>query len=92
MFRLASKRHDQNEKLTICIDSVGGFCMGDSSLLDGRRKRFGREDYWYSNPVGDCRNVRNTYHIHACVDVEKSREILKGNLNKAFLNVGILKT
>jgi hypothetical protein len=26
--------------------------MGDSSLLGGRRKRFGREDYWYSNPVG----------------------------------------
>lgn len=92
MFRLISKGHGQNEKLAICVDSVGGFCMGDSSLLDGRGKYFGREDYWYSNPVGDGRNVRNTYHVHACVDVGKSREILKGNLNKAFLNVGILKT
>jgi len=51
--------------------------MGDSSLLDGRRKRFGREDYWYSNPVGDCRNVRNTYHIHACVDVGKAEKSSK---------------
>ena len=57
--------------------------MGNSSLFDGGGKHFGREDYWYSNPVGDGRNVHNTYHIHACIDVEKSQEILEGDLNKA---------
>ena len=55
--------------------------MGNSSLFDGRRKHFGREDYWYSNPVGDGGNVHNTYHIHAYIDFGKSREILEGNLN-----------
>ena len=73
--RLASKGHGQNEKLAICVDSVGGFCMGDSSLLDGRGKYFGREDYWYSNPVGDGRNVHNNYHIHAYIDVTEIQEI-----------------
>jgi len=56
--------------------------MGNSSLLNGRGKCFGREDYGYSNPVGDGRNVHNTYHIHACIDVEKSQGILEGNLNR----------
>jgi len=55
--------------------------MGNSSLFDGRGKYFGREDYWYSNPVWNGRNVHNTYHIHACIDVGKSQENLKGNLN-----------
>lgn len=41
--------------------------MGNSSLLNGGMKRFGGEDYWYSNPVGYGGNVHNTHHIHACM-------------------------
>jgi len=52
--------------------------MDNSSLFDGRREHSGRGDYWYSNFVGDSRNVHNTFHIHACIDVGESQE---GNLN-----------
>ena len=56
--------------------------MGNSSLSDDRRKHFGREDYWHSNPAGAGGNVHNTYHIHACVDIGEIQEILEGNLNR----------
>ena len=49
--------------------------MGNRSLFNGRRKHSGREDYWYSNPIGDGRNVHNNYHIHACIDVTEIQEI-----------------
>ena len=49
--------------------------MGNSSLFDGRGKHFGRENYGYSNSVGDGRNVHNTHYIHACIAVEESQEI-----------------
>ena len=42
---------------------------------------FGSEDYWCSSPVGYGGNFRNTRHIHACVDVGKSREILEEDLS-----------
>ena len=55
--------------------------MGNSSLFDGRRKYFGREDYWYSYIVGDYGSVHNTHHIPVCNAVAESQEILEGNLN-----------
>jgi hypothetical protein len=53
--------------LAICVDGVGGFCVGDSGLFDGGMKHFGGEDYWCSSLVGYGGNVHNTRHIHECM-------------------------
>jgi len=39
--------------------------MGNSSLFDGRRKYFGRENHWHSNTLGDYGGIYNTHHIPA---------------------------
>jgi len=55
--------------------------MGNSSLFDGRRNYFGRENYWHSNPVRDTRNVHDNYVEHN-VDFGENQE---GNLKSIAL-------
>ena len=68
-------------RLAIYVDSIGSFCVGDGGLLDSGMRRFGGEDYWCSSPVGCGGDVHDTRHIHACVDVGKSREVLEEDLS-----------
>ena len=72
--------------MSIRIDDVGGFGLGDSGL-PGSGKHFRREDYWHNNHVGDGVNVHSTYQKHACFYVtETLGNLIKQTLNKIFKN------
>ena len=61
--------------------ALGVFVLAMAVFLMVEGSIFGSEDYWCSNPVEYGGNVHNIHHIHACVDVGKSREILEEDLS-----------
>ena len=58
--------------------------MDNSSLFDGRRKHFGREDYWHSNTIRDYGVIHYTHHIPALHAITKNQEILNNYYPLAF--------